>query len=358
MKLYLTRHQYSNTFTEDLWAALGEASNKPVAKIMTAWTKHTGFPVITVTARQEGDSKRVLQLSQKRFIADGSKDEANTQWLVPIEIATSRSPTKTCHSFVLEGTTAEIVLDDIRPDEWFKINPGQVGFYRTCYSADSLKQLVSAIGEKTLPPLDRLGLIDDVFALVQAGHSSTVEALNLLEAFAHEDQYTVWSRVCGALSKLSQLLAYTDHHDKIKAFGRRLLSDVTRRLGWDAQPEEEHLTKLLRNLLLGRMAMFDDPDVLAEAERRFALHVKGEEQIPADLRRTVYRAVLRSGRRETYQTLLGIYREASLHEEKDRVASALGAAKNPEILKEVHFLLNRIFLLKIAVFRSLPAGSV
>lgn len=56
-----------------------------------------------------------------------------------------------------------------------------MGFYRTCYSADSLQQLVSAIGQKTLPPLDRLGLIDDVFALVQAGHSPTVDALKLLQ---------------------------------------------------------------------------------------------------------------------------------------------------------------------------------
>lgn len=96
------------------------------------------------------------------------------------------------------------------------MNPGQVGFYRTCYSPELLKQLVAAIGQRTLPALDRLGLIDDLFALVQAGHSSTVEALSLLEAFAEEDQYIVWNRVCSALGKLSQLLAYTKHHDLLK----------------------------------------------------------------------------------------------------------------------------------------------
>jgi hypothetical protein len=32
---------------------------------------------------------------------------------------------------------------------------------------------------------------------------------------------------------------------------------------------------------------------------------------------------------------LRIYREATLHEEKDRIASALGTIKNEEILKEV-----------------------
>lgn len=91
-----------------------------------------------------------------------------------------------------------------------------MGFYRTRYSTECLKQLVSAIDRQTLPPLDRLGLIDDLFALVQAGQSSTVEALSLLEAFANEDQYTVWNRVCSALGKLSHLLAYTPHHELIK----------------------------------------------------------------------------------------------------------------------------------------------
>lgn len=76
--------------------------------------------------------------------------------------------------------------------------------------------MISAIDNQTLPPLDRLGLLDDVFALVQAGHYSTVEVLSLLEAFANEDQYTVWNRVCSALSKLSQLLAYTEHHELLK----------------------------------------------------------------------------------------------------------------------------------------------
>jgi puromycin-sensitive aminopeptidase len=39
MRKYLTRHQYKNTFTEDLWKALEEASGKPIGKVMSPWTK-------------------------------------------------------------------------------------------------------------------------------------------------------------------------------------------------------------------------------------------------------------------------------------------------------------------------------
>ena len=74
-----------------------------------------------------------------------------------------------------------------------------------------MKELVSAIHHQTLPPLDRLGLLDDLFALVQAGHSSTVEVLTLLEAFTNEDQYTVWNRICSVLDEISNVLGYTQY---------------------------------------------------------------------------------------------------------------------------------------------------
>ena len=122
--MYLTRHKYANTFTEDLWAALSEASKKPVGSIMSGWTKQMGFPVIRVSAQPvDGEpTKRLLKLSQQRFLADGSSDPNNTMWMVPIEIATKSSPEKFTHSFVLDGPQAEMVIDNIQPGEWFKVH--------------------------------------------------------------------------------------------------------------------------------------------------------------------------------------------------------------------------------------------
>ena len=70
MNIYLTRHQYKNTFTEDLWAALEEASNKPVKAVMSTWTKQTGFPVISVTESIQVGDFRELTITQQRFCAD------------------------------------------------------------------------------------------------------------------------------------------------------------------------------------------------------------------------------------------------------------------------------------------------
>ena len=49
MTAYLKKHSYGNTFTEDLWAALADASAKPVQAIMSTWTLQMGFPVLKVS---------------------------------------------------------------------------------------------------------------------------------------------------------------------------------------------------------------------------------------------------------------------------------------------------------------------
>ena len=47
-----------------------------------------------------------------------------------------------------------------------QVNSGTVGVVRVQYSADMLKLLIPAIKDRSLPPKDRLGLQNDLYALV------------------------------------------------------------------------------------------------------------------------------------------------------------------------------------------------
>ncbi|CAG9561275.1 unnamed protein product [Danaus chrysippus] len=333
MNIYLTRHQYKNTFTEDLWAALEEASNKPVGAVMSTWTKQMGFPMVEVSSEQRGND-RVLKLTQKKFCADGSQSD-DALWMVPITISTQEQPSKVALSTVLEKRTQEVVLENVAEDSWVKLNPGTVGYYRTRYPAAMLEQLVRAVRDGSLPPLDRLGLLDDCFALVQAGHAHTSESLKLMEAFNNEANFTVWSSISNCLAKLSALFSHTPLDKPLKNYGRKLFANVTRRLGWDAKDKESHLDTLLRSLVLNKMISFEDPDTIKEAQSRFEKHLSGECTLPADLRSACYRAVLASAGEDTFGRFLQLYRAADLHEEKDRISRALGAVNDPALLKKV-----------------------
>ena len=52
------------------------------------------------------------------------------------------------------------------------MNPGQVGFYRVCYTKEMVEKIIPAIKDMSLPPLDRLGIENDQFALVSLSTNS------------------------------------------------------------------------------------------------------------------------------------------------------------------------------------------
>ncbi|XP_064113032.1 LOW QUALITY PROTEIN: puromycin-sensitive aminopeptidase-like [Macrobrachium nipponense] len=333
MNIYLTRHQYGNTYTEDLWAALSEASSKPVAEVMSTWTKQTGFPMISVTSHQDGDN-RVLTLTQQRFLADGSVGD-NSQWMVPISISTEKNPSKPIHEVLLDGKSTQVVLEGVSSDSWVKLNPGTIGYYRTQYSQEMMAQLIPAIATKCLPPLDRLGVFDDLFSMVQAGHTKTVEILRLLQAFEDEIDYTVWSAVHNCVARLNQLISHTDFHSSFAAFVRKLFSKIGQKLGWEAKHGEKHLDTLLRSLVLGQLGLYGDEEVVAEAKKRLSAHVASTSTLPADLRSPVYKTVVSQADEKTYDQMLKLYREADLHEEKDRISRSLGATRDPNLIQRV-----------------------
>src|SRR5437868_7219042 len=60
---YLTKHQFGNTETTDLWDAIEASSGEPVRQIMDSWIFQGGYAVVEV----ELVGPRTLRLRQERF---------------------------------------------------------------------------------------------------------------------------------------------------------------------------------------------------------------------------------------------------------------------------------------------------
>ena len=330
MKSYMTKFSYKNALTADLWKSLEEASGKPIGPIMSTWTSQMGFPVITVS-RQRGNE---LTLSQEKFNADGTAD-AKYHWKVPIKILTSKGKT---HDFLLEDKSMTVTLDDLADGEWYKVNAGFIGYYRVAYeNPEDMLLLKPAIEDKTLSEVDRLGLLDDLFSLVQAGKADTVTALKLMEAFKNnEDSYVVWAAIDNCLSKLKIILCETSYYEShFKAYMMDLMANILAKVGWEKRPGEHHTQALLRSVVLTRMGCLGHAETVAEANRRFQDHVGGKTQIPADLRAAVYRIVAANGGSKSCDQLIALFRKVELQEEKDRISRAMGSAVDPDVLKRV-----------------------
>ncbi|GCB65116.1 hypothetical protein scyTo_0009924, partial [Scyliorhinus torazame] len=335
MNLYLTKFQNKNAATEDLWNCLEKASGKPINAVMSSWTKQMGFPLIYVQEKQEGDS-RVLKVFQKKFCAGGPYAGSDyPHWMVPISICTSEDVSCDHMKVLLDQPEMTITVKNVKPDQWIKLNPGTVGFCRIQYSPTMLESLLPSIRNLALPPVDRLGLQNDLFSLARAGIIGTVEILKVMEAFVNEPNYTVWSDLSCNLGILSTLLSHTDFHEEMQDFIVDLFLHIGQKLGWDPKHNEGHLDALLRGLVLGKLGKAGHQPTIEEARRRFKDHVEGKHVLSADLRSPVYLTVLKHGDSTTLDTMLKLHNQADLQEEKVRIERLLGAISHPDLIQKV-----------------------
>ena len=226
--------------------------------------------------------------------------------MIPIAVSIASSPHKVKAESLMEEKTLELELPNVGKDEWIKLNPGAIGVYRVQYSPELLTLLLPSVADKTLPPLDRMSLLNDLLALVQSGRASTVDMLELMEASLEEDSYTVWNTINACLAKLNTLLSDTDLLLHFHDYGRRLLSKIHCRLGWQPIEGETHLDNLLRNLVINRLVAFEEPSVIAHSKELFESHSNATHVIPPDLRSAVYKAVAMDCDDNTFDTLFKV----------------------------------------------------
>lgn len=327
---YLKKFSYKNASTEDLWFHLGEASGSPVADVMSTWTKQMGYPVLSVEGKQDGD-KRVLTISQKKFCADGNIGGFESMlWRVPVTIATSKNPAAL--KFVLDTSSTTVTVEGVGPDDWILLNPGRQGFYRVSYSTDLFSPLLPALRDGTLAPQDRLGLLNDAFALARAGVGSTVDVLRLFPSYVNETSYTVWENLVGNLSILDRLLSYTDCYQDFKKFAAKLFAPTAVRLGWDSKDTDTALDAMLRSLVIGQLGHYGDTDTIQEAQKRFGEHCSGGASLPADLKAAVFATCLANGDGSTFDQLIKLHDASDSNEERVRIYRCLGQGKTEELI--------------------------
>jgi puromycin-sensitive aminopeptidase len=300
LRYYLKKHSYKNTETLHLWQAFEKVSGKSVAKMMHNWTSKSGYPVVKAEMRNGK-----VNFLQSRFFASPiskAKSKDKTKWEIPITFKNN------------------------------KVNFGETGFYRTAYSKELLEKLRTPILQKKLNARDRLGVTRDLFALSEAGTIPTTDALEFLSGYKNEDNYTVWVEIATGLARLEQLLAKSPARENLNKLTHDLFSPIATRLGWKAKAGESHANILLRSLAISRAGRTGNKKIIAEARKKFEM-IKSSESISPDIRGAVYSIVATHGGVKEFNQLMNLCKKETLHEEKNRIAGALGDFQDPKILK-------------------------
>lgn len=325
LSVYLKRYAFKNAATGDLWAVLEQVSGKPVKSIMASFTKQAGYPVLT--AKKQSTS---IALSQRRFLADGGKDKTRKHWSVPI-VGIAQGQKQPFFGLLRSNKTT---LKTPRTQGWIKLNAGQSGFYRIAYSPELQAPLAAAVATQQLPALDCLGLIDDAFSLAKAGAIKTSQALKLLASSRNATDYNTWLTVAGSAASVEHLISDERERNLLHAFGRSLFITIMRRTGWNQRRSDDHLTSMLRALIIGRMGHFKDSATLDEARKRFTAHLSKGSLAPT-LRGAVYAIIAEHGGSAEYEKLLKLYKASSMQEERVRILRSLTFFRQPEIIGKI-----------------------
>ncbi|CAF3668954.1 unnamed protein product [Rotaria socialis] len=328
---YLMEYSYKNTITENLWLHLTKASNKPVNEVMSSWTRQMGYPLLTVTEEQT-DKNRVIKIKQQRFIADGSVDEEKLQWKIPITVFTKSNPKQIAQQVLMDDPEITIKLDNISENDWIKLNYNAIGLYRVKYESQTLARLNEPIVKKTISPQDRLMIQNDLAALCNSGHQSFVDYLKFLPSYTDEDNFTVWKSIASNIGNLSSILEYTNYFDEFKKYCLNIYSSIQKKLGWEAKPNEDPLSTMLRPMILGIVGKSGDQDLINEAKKRFERHIAGD-LIDENIRGAVYVIVSHYGDESTHEALRKLYVAADMAEEKARLLRSMGHSIKPEMIE-------------------------
>lgn len=326
LRHYLKKHTYKNTQTEDLWDAFEHISKKPVRKMMSVWTGKSGYPLLTLAKHP----KKGIIVSQKRFyssVKSAQKSADTTLW--PVPVATLSIKGEKQHGLLSKRT--QVIPENV--DFWIKANARETALYRTKYEGVLLGALVEPIATKLLSPVDRLGIIRDLFALAQSGEVSTTTVLEMVSVYKQETSYAVWVEIISGLRTILNLVHETSSYDALRSYSNEIISQCIETVGWDAVIGESHDTALLRSLVLGFASTIGNELVIKEALFRY--RNRKTTPIHPDLRGFVYATYVRMGGEKEFNEIYSAYRAEFLHEEKLRYLHALGAVQSKKLIQKL-----------------------
>jgi len=329
---YLSRHQYANTETTDLWDAIEASSGEPVRQTMDSWIFQGGYPM--VEAELVGD--RTLRLRQERFryasddgngSGDGSDgDFEQPTWAVPILYRWSSDGRTELARVLVTEREHDVELPE--PVDWVQLNAGGSGFYRTGYRGVLRDRLAAHVGE--LPPLERYNIVDDAFAAVLQGTSRAVEFVNFARSFADDTDLAVWQRLAGAFGSLDRIVD-DETRVRLQATVRGIAAPELHRMGWTPRDGESKRDRETRAALFELVGVGGaDPDVVARARALHDAYVDDTASVDPALAAAAVNVIADHGDTEDFEAFLERFRTSDNPQEEMRYLYALAKFQDEE----------------------------
>lgn len=339
IRKYLADHAWKNATSSDFLAAIGQTAGVDVATPFATFLDQVGTPLVSFRLACGTGSTPTLKLTQQRYLPVGSTASADELWQVPVCVryAVGAHDARACT--LMTAASAELPLTEATNcPAWVLPNAGGIGYYRMRPEDDLLSGLlVRGMKRLTLP--ERVGLVDDVEALVNAGGRPAAEALALVEPLARDTN----RHIVGAAVDLAygpDEIVTDAVRPNYARFVRRTFGARARSLGWTPKKGESEDTRILRKRVVGLAAdKGEDPELIAEATRLAWAWLDDHKAVAPDIVSLVLDVAVHNGDEKLYQRLFTDAKKATELSERERLLDALGGFRDPRISRTAMGLL-------------------
>jgi aminopeptidase N len=333
LQRYMAERRLSNATAGDLWHHLGEAAGRDVRRLATAWTDQPGHPLVSVeqTCRGRGPAARsMITLSQRRFRMHDADADDGPLWPVPVQMARGDRMqvlvlTQRRQRFELPG------CDGLTP---WRANAAGAGFYRVRHDPAAHARLAAALPD--LPAVDRLTLLSDTLALVQAGRRPFADWLALVQRVQAVPPAERAELLRAVVAGWQWFIGAADGGELGAALAeaaRMQLRPELDRLGLVPHPAETVADAAARADLIGALARWGDEALLARAGMLAREDLQGRGLLPPATRRALIEAAGLGADEALHGLLLQSALQAAGSAERSLLLEALAAARDPALAR-------------------------
>ena len=321
LKKYLSDFKYKNAKGQDLWNAIGKASNMPVTSMINTWLKQPGFPVVEIN--QDGSN---LKLKQKRYLLEPNKKFSKGLWSIPLSLGLETETTKKL--FSKKSMSIKLPKNTIG----FVANYGRKGFYRVKYDEGILLDLKMLVDAKRIPAIDRWAIQNDLFSLCVSGDEQVRNYLDFSDAYFDEDSYLASVNVAHNLASLYFRSFDEPFVEEIRSYTINYFRKILSKLGWEPNKTDKHTDALLRTFTISVLGKMNDDDVTNEALKKYKKFLKSPGSLSPDLIESICSIAAWNGNSKTFVELKKLYINAKTMEEKLRFLGAMCGFQDKKLL--------------------------
>ncbi|XP_049958074.1 aminopeptidase N-like [Schistocerca serialis cubense] len=337
---YLVENQFSNATDDILFAAMDAVApasslrpNASVSSVMLPWARQSGFPFLTVTRNYVDGSAVITQ--NRWLLPPDPQDQA--LWTIPVTY-TSRSEADFSTSTRLWLSDKAVWIDSLAgatADDWVLFNLQVAGFYRVQYDDENWELLREQLltDHEAIPAVNRAQLVDDALSLVLNDQMSVETFLNLTSYLGNEYDYIAWLEGDYVFTFLYSMMDTND----FCTLSQTLVANVTAALGYEADPEDSHVTRILR-ATVARLACDGNQTecrntTFGQFERYMADPNDTANWVDPDMKSVVYCEGIRQGGAEAYDFLQELYQNTSVISEQSVILEALTCQEDPSAFR-------------------------